>query len=83
MFQPAPGNSFIKPTIFVKDKLLDVFKIFVYLGSTVSQTALLDSEISARIQKASAAFGKLSDRVWIQHTITPSTKVLVYIVFCN
>ena len=24
MFQPAPGNPFIKPTIFVKDKLLDV-----------------------------------------------------------
>ena len=81
MFQPAPGNPFIKPTIFVKDKLLDVVKNFVYLGSTVSQTALLDSEISARIQKAAAAFGKLSDRVWSQHNITPSTKVLVYIVF--
>ena len=81
MFQPAPGNPFIKPSIFVKNKLLDVVKIFVYLGGTVTQTALLDSEISARIQKAAVAFGKLTDRVWSQHNITPGTKVLVYMVF--
>ena len=81
MFQPAPGNPFVKPSIFVKNKLLDVVKSFVYLGSTVSQTALLDCEISARIQKAAVSFGNLSERVWSQHNITPATKVLVYMVF--
>ena len=81
MFQPAPGNPFVKPVIVIKNKILDVVKTFVYLGSTVSQNALLDSEISARIQKASAAFGELTDRVWSQHNITPKTKIMVYMAF--
>ena len=81
MFQPAPGKPFIKPAIVIKNKILDVVKTFVYLGSTVSQKVVLDSEISARIQKASKAFGDLADRVWNQHNITPRTKIMVYMAF--
>lgn len=61
--------------------MLQDLKTFVYLGSMVSQTALLDCKISARIQKAAAAFGKLTDRVWGQHNFTPSTKIMVYSAF--
>ena len=81
MFQPAPGNPFVKPVIIIKNSILDVVKTFVYLGSTVSQNVQLDCEISARIQKASAAFGELTDRVWSQHNITPRTKIMVYMAF--
>ena len=81
MFQPAPGNPFLKPAIVIKNKILDVVKNFVYLGSTVSQKAILDCEISARIQKAAKSFGDLTDRVWSQHNISPNTKIMVYMAF--
>ena len=63
MFQPAPENPYVRPVIVIKGSILDVVKTFVYLGSTVSQNVQLDCEVSARIQKALAAFGELTDRV--------------------
>ena len=44
MFQPAPVNPFLKPAIVIKNKILDVVKTLVYLGSTVSQKTLLDQK---------------------------------------
>ena len=81
MSQPAPGKNIEKPSIFVKNTLLEVVDSFVYLGSKVTQTGSLDSEIAARIQSAAASFGNLSERVWRQHNITPHTKVMVYRAF--
>ena len=81
MFQPAPGNPVLNPVIVIKNTILDVVKSFVYLGSTVSENVQLDCEISARIQKAAAAFGDLKERVWSQHNITPRTKIMVYMAF--
>ena len=42
---------------------------FTYLGSTLSNDALLDKEISARIRKASCSFGHLYGRVWNERDI--------------
>ena len=59
---------------------------FCYLGSTLSNDALLDKEITNRISKASSSYGMLSDRIWKQHgikTLTKSvfTRLLYYPIF--
>ena len=49
-----------------------------YLGSILSTDVNADIEISARIEKASSSFGKLSKRLWNDHGIRLDTKVAVY-----
>ena len=60
VYQPAPGKPYNKePTITVKGQRLQVVDKFTYLGSTLSRVVHIDDEVSARITKASAAFGRL------------------------
>lgn len=51
---------------------------FKYLGSTVSSNAKLDRELSYRIGNASAAFGKLQDRLWRNRHVSIRVKCKVY-----
>ena len=51
---------------------------FKYLGSTVSNDASADAEITARIAKATSAFGRLTKRLWQNRNIRVDTKVSVY-----
>ena len=51
---------------------------FTYLGSTISQNALIDDEISARIVKASGSFGKLTKLLWSERGVRLVTKINVY-----
>ena len=51
---------------------------FCYLGSILSRDASLDSEIGARLAKASGAFGLLRQRLWNEHGVRLATKVAVY-----
>ena len=51
---------------------------FTYLGSTLSRVVHIDDEVSARIAKASAAFGWLRDNVWHRNGIRLDTKLKVY-----
>ena len=81
MFQPAPGQPYVKPDIFVKGTALKVVDHFEYLGSTLHRTGSLDKEISSRIQKAAASFGNLEERVWKQRGISVVTKIAVYRAF--
>ena len=62
----------------IDDKPLKNVKSFVYLGSTVTENAVLDKEIGARIGKASSSFGKLTERLWKEHDISLGTKISVY-----
>ena len=54
---------------------LKVTDKFTYLGSTISQNALIDDEISARIDKASGSFGKLTKRLWSERGVRLATKI--------
>ena len=81
MYQPGRGKSYQPPSIILNDKPLKVVEKFVYLGSTLHQNGSLDSEVSSRIQKAADAFGKLEKKVWSQHGIKLSTKIMVYRAF--
>src|SRR3989442_3112437 len=78
MFQPAPGKAYSNPQVNINGVPLKPVSQFCYLGSTLSNDALLDKEISNRISKASSSYGMLSDRVWKQHGIKTLTKVSVY-----
>ena len=51
---------------------------FKYLGSTISNDASLDAEITCRIAKATAAFGRLAKRLWTNRNIRLDTKIAVY-----
>ena len=51
---------------------------FCYLGSFLSQNACIDGDITSRISKASAIFGRLPHRLWSDHGIPLSTKIGVY-----
>ena len=45
-------------------KPLEQCKTFKYLGSTVTDSAKLDNEISLRIENASAVYGNSLERLW-------------------
>ena len=51
---------------------------FFYLGTVITDNALLDKEVQTRIHRAKAAFSKLYQRVWTRNTLSLKTKVSVY-----
>ena len=53
-------------------------KNFTYLGSTVSESASLHQEITLRMGKASAAYGKLQKRLWRNRHVTIRAECKVY-----
>ena len=76
--QPAPGKPYNEPTITVNGQKLKVVDKFTYLGSTLSRAVHIDDEITARITKASVAFGRLRANVWERNGIKLDTKLKVY-----
>ena len=53
-------------------------KNFTYLSSTVSESASLHQEITLRMGKASAAYGKLQKRLWRNRHVTIRAECKVY-----
>lgn len=51
---------------------------FCYLGGTTSSNCSIDADITSRIAKASATFGRLSRRLWNTRDLHLSTKLAVY-----
>ena len=78
MHQPAPGEPYIEPVILIEGQKLAATDKFVYLGSTMANNATIDDEISLRISRASASFGRLKDRVWKRRGLSFETKLQVY-----
>ena len=78
MYQPAPGKPYAEPTITVNNEKLPAADNFTYLGSTLSRSVNIDAEVNSRIAKASAAFGRLRNKVWEREGITLNTKIKVY-----
>ena len=78
IYQPAPGKPYKEPTITVKGQRLQVVDKFIYLGSTLSRVVHIDDEVSARIAKGSAAFGRLRGSIWDRSVIRLDTKLKVY-----
>ena len=78
LYQPAPGNMYVPPVITIDNKPLNAVESFKYLGSIVSGNASMDEEITARIAKATSAFGRLVKRLWTNRGIRLGTKIDVY-----
>ena len=76
--QPAPGKPYNEPTITVNGQKLKVVDEFTYLGSTLSRAVYIDDEVTARIAKASVAFGRLRANVWERNGTKLDTKLKVY-----
>jgi hypothetical protein len=66
------------PCISIGGCTLDVVEDFTYLGSTISSSLNLDTELNSRIGRASAAMARLSKRVWENSMLTIKTKTKVY-----
>ena len=67
--QPAPGKQYNEPTITVNRQKLQVVDKFTYMGGTLSRAVHIDVKVTARIAKASVAFGRLRANVWEQNGI--------------
>ena len=78
MHQPAPGKPYTEPNVSVCGQRLNAVDKFTYLGSTLSRNVVIDDEVTARLAKASAAFGRLHKNVWDRRGITLETKLKVY-----
>ena len=66
------------PTILIGDTALKTVEHFKYLGIVISSDCSLDREISARINKASQALGRLRTRVMNHRSIKLPAKIKVY-----
>ena len=51
---------------------------FTYLGSIISSNGTVDHKINYRISRASAAFGQLKERVYLNKNLQLCTKMKVY-----
>ena len=58
MHQPAPGKTYIEPSITINGQCLKAVDKFTYLGSTLSRNVVIDDEADARLAKANSAFGR-------------------------
>ena len=60
MLQPAPGlTPPPEPSIVIEGTKLNNVECFTYLGSTLTSTGSMDREVSNRLAKAGASFGRL------------------------
>ncbi|RXN14061.1 RNA-directed DNA polymerase from mobile element jockey-like protein [Labeo rohita] len=66
------------PNIAIDGYTLEGVENFPYLGSTISSSLSIDSEISSRIAKAATAMAKLNQRVWNNSSLTEKTRLCVY-----
>ena len=68
-------DSDVPPVIAINGQPLEVVPTFTYLGSTVSSSVNLDSELNSRIGKAAGTMAKLNSRVWNNSKLTENTKL--------
>ena len=73
----------LEPLYFhINQEPIKIVEQFTYLGSILSTSASIDSEIQSRINHASAAFGRLRTRVFCNNNLKTSTKAAVYHAIC-
>ena len=65
------------PAITIDGHVLKAVNDFTYLGSTISSSLTLETEISSRIAKAAKVMSKLHQRVWNNPSLTVKTKLRV------
>ena len=82
LVQDLHRPSGVHPSLIVNGTALSTVEQFTYLGSTLTANCNLSAEIQTRIRLASAAFGRLSRRVFYNRNLTIATKTAVYNAIC-
>ena len=72
------NGAFLYPNVYIDGHALEVVQNFKYVGSTESDTANMDIEISIRKQRMSMAFSSLAGRVFENRSLSLQTKLLVF-----
>ena len=70
-------NSVFEQPISIRYNVFNEAHEFTYLGSIISNNRTLDKEINRRISKASASFGQLSERVYLNRNLKLAAKIEV------
>ena len=70
------------PNFTVRGEELKKVDTFKHLGSILSSSCDLEDETQNRIRLAYASFGKLRNRVFLNHDLTSQTKIKVYKAIC-
>lgn len=78
LYQKSPKGSNNPPSISIEGTPLHTVEHFTYLGSIISDDATVSRDVDNRIAKASRSFGRLQKRVWKNHSLRMSTRILVY-----
>ena len=63
-FHPDSGEQYVEPVITINVQKIKLTEKFPYLGSVMSDSAIIDHEINLRVLKASSSFGRLREKVW-------------------
>jgi hypothetical protein len=77
MYQPPPHLR-MPSNIVINAEPLENVENFPYLGSHLSTSVNVESEIKHRIAVASASYGKMRKRIFENHDLTVKTKVTVF-----
>ena len=72
--QAAPGTVLPEPSIKIDGAALKNVEDFTYLGSCLSSSGGLDTEISCQLSKGSSASGRPSTSVWREEAM----KIAIY-----
>ena len=68
--------------IYIDDNPLKTVDRFTYLGSVLNTSGNITDDVQRRIGLASAAFGRLAERVFYNRNLRVQTKVAVYKAVC-
>ena len=71
-------ENYSPPHITIDGAALNPVEHFTYLGSVISIDASTDKDLDNRLSKASSSFGRLSKRVWNNHSLRLIPKINVY-----
>ena len=78
LHQSIRGSPTEEPCILIDGQKLNNVEHFTYLGSCVSANCSLDKEVTNRIARACASFGRLGKKIWYEKGLSQSTKIAVY-----
>ena len=73
-----PWKAHAEPNITVNKQKFSVVDRFTYLVNTQYRAVHIDDEVDTRIDRVSAAFGKLRSNVWERRGISLETKLKVF-----
>ena len=62
-YQPPPRVAYSPPHISIDGINLNAVEHFTYLGSVISNGAIVNKDLDNRLSRASSSFGRLSKRV--------------------